>query len=438
MKLRPVSLKKVIILTRSVFTRKKFERRSNRDKYSMAETPISHLRSKSVLHYWLQLSQEPTQDFIRLFDYLSERDLGLLEIALSELDLRKFYKQSLHNHFKTHQIVIAKINRSKSHLDWILKRGLNNDITKLVISYNESDEYMNSDVYDLRLPKLLDIRFWFISPKLCSALSLYSPNLQKLKILSRSNEIFLESIEALCSGCPKLKYIQIFEDIDRDDSISLYGSILEPICKHCKELEVLKLNWLCDVYPDHIARLSQLTHLAMLVIDFFEWPCSPDEVFASNTMLETVVLCGGLSHDTVMKGLGAHCHSLKRVSLSSQAQMITDEGIIAMVQGCPQLEKIDIRASKKTFESPYNHKSVSTVAVTNTSLYAIARHCPNLISLELSIPEPQAYDNTGLDAIKHSCPHLQVINKDDDEYYAAPGYDEDCVMLYDYYSDDDY
>ena len=84
----------------------------------MAESTLSFSRPKSVLHYWLQLSEEPNQDFIRLIDYLSERDLGLLEIALSERSIRQLYTKPLKNYYETHEIVIAKSYwHGKSHLE---------------------------------------------------------------------------------------------------------------------------------------------------------------------------------------------------------------------------------------------------------------------------------------------------------------------------------
>ena len=78
---------------------------------------MSYQRPKSVLHYWLQLSQEPNQDFIRLLDYHSERDLGRLEIALSELDIRNLFINQLKSYYESHGILVARLEHSKSHLD---------------------------------------------------------------------------------------------------------------------------------------------------------------------------------------------------------------------------------------------------------------------------------------------------------------------------------
>ena len=80
-------------------------------------------RPKSVLHYWLQLSQDPNQDFISLLGYLSERDLGLLEIALSERGIRSLLLLPLASYYKEHEAVVAKSKYSKSHLDWVIERS---------------------------------------------------------------------------------------------------------------------------------------------------------------------------------------------------------------------------------------------------------------------------------------------------------------------------
>ena len=176
----------------------------------MAES-IFFLRPKSILHYWLHLSQEPTQDFIRLLDNLSEQDLGLLEIALSERDLRQLYIQPLKVYYETHEIIIAKFNCNKSHLDWIFNRGLNNHIQKLVISYIEPKDERNFNYYTVKFPNLLEVKLWCIFPKLCEVLGSFSPNLHTLKILNGADELTLESIVSICSGCTHLKFIQISE-----------------------------------------------------------------------------------------------------------------------------------------------------------------------------------------------------------------------------------
>lgn len=404
-------------------------------KYSMAQLTITILPPKSVLHYWLSLSKEPTQDFIRLLDYLSERDLGLLEIALSERDMRPLYMQVLKNYYETHEILISKLKYSQSHFDWILNRGLNNHIQKLAIS-NKSIE-INFYEYNIKLPSLLEVRCWYITPQICLTLGLYSPNLQSLRIYTYSRGITEKSIENICAGCRMLKCIQICspgsEFFTRPISRSLFV-----ISNCCKELEVLKLyNW---NHIDSIACLSELTNLRELGLDMVRsWSSTTNAIFASNTKLETVRICGDLSHDLIMRALGAHCHSLKHVRLGSPAwEEITDEDITAMVQGCPLLETINIAAWKSSSSVFFGGGFVPTVSVTNSAMYAIAHHCIHLKLFKINSPDSLAYDNTGLDAIKCGCPDLQAIYEDDTVYYAAPGYDTTDDSYNAYYRENGY
>ena len=392
----------------------------------MAETSISHLRSKSVLHYWLQLSQEPTQDYIRLLDYLSELDLGRLEIALSERDIRQLYVQPLKKFAETHQIIIAKKKRVKSHLDWVLNRGLNNYIRKLVISFNLDDKAtINFDDYNIRFPNLLDISCWSITPKICRLLSLYCPNLHTLRILYGARMITDKCIDTICASCCKLKYIQISAP-PGSDFIASFDGALTSISKYCKELEVLKLNHWDDIRYNTIPRLSELTNLVELDLDMVSgWSTSFSTVFASNTKLETVKLGGHFPHDTILRALGTHCPSLKHVDLGVWAWLeISDVEIIAMVKGCPLLESIELSSWNCASEiAGEGEVFVPTVSVTNAALYAIAQHCPHLKLFKISSVDPLAFDDTGLDAIVNSCPQLQAIYKDDTVYYAAPGVD---------------
>ena len=314
----------------------------------MTESIVSYQRPKSVLDYWLQLSQEPNQDFIRLLDYLSERDLGRLEIALSEIDIRNLFINQLKSYYESNEIVVAQLEHSKSHLDWILSRGLNNHIQKLVVYLNKYHAINFSD-YDIRLPNLREIKFWSSVPALCRMLGSHSPNLQSLRILGGADYLTRESIETICSGCRKLKFIEISAPLD-GNVVHLSGKVLESITKYCKDLEVLELNNFEHI--ESIECLSELTNLLVLDLHLvyywqgpFSWPIFPTEVFASNTKLETVSLGGDLSHDDILQALGAHCHSLKHVHLGAyQWRVITDEGIIIMVKGCPLLESINISA----------------------------------------------------------------------------------------------
>ena len=253
-------------------------------------------------------------------------------------------------------------------------------------------------------------------------LSLYSPDLHTLKILNGTSRITEKSIENIFAGCRKLKYIQISEP-HNSTFVNPFDGALASISKYCKELEVLKLNnW---AHIDSIACLSELTNLRELDLEMVTgWPNSPDEIFASNSLLEKVCLSGNLSHDIILRGLGAHCRTLKHVEITAWLpRVLTNDGIRVLVQGCPLLETIHISTfnSASAFEGE-SDVFVPTVPVTNAAMYAIAQHCPHLKMFKINSPDPLAYDNTGLDAIKLSCPHLQAIYKDRKVYYAAHGY----------------
>ena len=337
--------------------------------------------------------------------------------------------QPLKVYYENHEISIAKINRSKSHLDWLLSRGLNHHIQQLLIAYIEPRDELNFDNYctHIKFPNLLEVKLWFLSSKLCEILGSYSPNLHTLKILNGAEDLTVESIVSLCSGCTHLKFIQISEHPEMKHIEPPYET-LSIISRYCKELQVIKLNNWDRVESDDIACLSQLANLLELDIELvYGWCTFSNQVFSSNSKLDTVILGGDLSHDTLMRGLGAHCHSLKRVWLGAWAwREITDGGIIAMVQGCQLLERIDIGAWNSSwghnYEDDFEEDFVPIVSVTNAAMYTIAQYCPHLIVFRISSADPLAYDTQGLDAIKHGCPSIQTIYRDGKVYYTAPGY----------------
>lgn len=385
----------------------------------MAESSISLLPPKSVLHYWLQLSQEPNQDFIRLLGYLSERDLGLLDIALTERNVRCLYLVPLRNYYK-----IAKIF-SRSLFEWILSRGLNNHIQHLEISFNQvnTNIVINLENYNIMFPNLVSIHCECNNSAICPILGLYSPNLYSVEIiLSDTLGIIDADVESMCAGCRHLTRIMIAKDSD-EHPLHQSGEALASITKYCKELEDLTLSSWEHINSNAIACLSTLTNIYRLSIRSLNCALSfPVEVFSSNMKLESLYLHGEFSHDTIMRALGIHCHSLKSVELSSLAlREITDNGFIAMVQGCPLLETIYIDAWNKASDI-YGGEFVPTVSVTSASMYAIAQHCLHLEVFSLNSADTLIYDTSGLDAIKECCPHLQYILKDNCDYYSLPHY----------------
>ena len=412
----------------------------------MTDISIPFIRPKSVLHYWLQLAQEPNHDFIRLLDFLSERDLGLLDIALSERLIRKLYTQPLTKYYSSHEIAISSFKHCRSHLNWIVNRDLHGHIQKLQISYSRNipEELVDFKTRHFRFPRLLEIRCWQISKKFCCALSWYSPNLRYFKIIGGTYELSDDSIDALCAGCIHLKYIEITEDSSQGGFCRLTGASVSSIFEQRKELEVLVLgNW--GNLDLSTLDCSALSTLRVLDIDYPR-NTSPDrlhDIFASNSRLETVKLTSDLDgpnlpHDAVMTALGAHCHLLKHVTLyTCYWDKITDAGIVAMIQGCPSLETIDIASwnAPDPDDEEEDEPFVPTLSVTNAAMYAIAQYCPNLVSFKInsSIHEPLAYDDTGLGAIVQGCPHLRVIYRNHKVYYAAPGVDTAVNSYYTYY-----
>ena len=376
---------------------------------------------KSILHHWLCLSKDSSFDFIRLIDYLKERDFGVLDIALSEKALRPLYINLLARYYATHEIIIAKYPLKKCHLDWIFKRGLNMHVQKLSIGFNESKTRINFDEYVLNFPELLEIKCWDITNSIFDMLSTYSPKLRSFKTFSVFRLNDYKKIENFFSKCTQLKCIHISDHPARD-CVRLDDRIILPqIVKYCPQLEVLKLIDWANIEEGSISALATLSYLRELNIDCFDVMSSDSLVrlVSNNKRLESLSFQGMCwSHNDVMVAIGASCPLLKHVSLSTcYWREFGDEGVIAMVRGCPLLETIELACFNAGPFMGYGDESEDeevyiepVLSFTDASLRAIAQYCPLLEILKVISVDPLSYTKAGLETVVASCPRLRALH----------------------------
>ena len=382
----------------------------------MEEAIVSTLPPKSILHYWLQLVQVRGQDFIRLLDYLSERDLGLLDLALSERSLRQLYHTPLRSYFAWHEVVI-KSTYSDSHLNWIQKRGLDSFIQKIEICTSKPYE-VDFEHHNLRLLGLTTLKCWFIDPYICRILSIYCRRLRRLEILNGIDTCSDRSFQSIFAQCRQLTYLYIARGLG---NASILRDTLILLARYCKALQVLILVEMNLVNCSSIACLSELTDLKILDLDSIYSDCSfPITVFDSNSKLVRVQLKGYFSHGTVMRALGAHCHLLRYVAIfAACSDVLTDDSVISLITGCPLLELIDIN----WLNGPIDEDFDPAMSVTNAAMYAIAHYCPRLKTFRISSEKPLFYSDNGLDAIKYGCPLIKAIHNGFEQYFPTPSPD---------------
>ena len=388
---------------------------------------------KSVLHHWLYLSKDSTFDCIGLLDYLSERDFGVLDISLSDKALRPLYINHLAKYYATHELIIARYFHKKSHLDWIINRGLNLHVRKLAISFNEHTNPISFDEYILNFPELLEIKCWYITNTILDMLSIYSPKLQSFRALCglhRLNDY--NKIENFLRNCTHLDYIQISDDPGAD-FCRLGDDVIAMIGKYCPHLEVLRLKCWANISEVAIYALANLTNLTELDIDIFDEMPSDSLVrlVSNNRRLESLTLDGMCwPHDEV-RALGVSCQLLKHIGLYvCHWQEFTDEGVIAMVQGCPLLETIVLVCGNAGPYIDYDDVNEEgemryveqVLSFTDASLFAIAQYCPSLEVLNIGSVDPLSYTKAGLDALVASCSRLRALHTDDKLYYSVKGY----------------
>ena len=393
----------------------------------------SYKSDKSILSYWLCLSTCSNSDFICLLDYLEELDFGVLDIALSEKELRPLYVNHLINYYSTHGIIIAKYSFSKSHLDWICNKGLNLHVQRLGISFNYSETNpIDFDEYILNFPELLEIKCWDFTDTILDMLSTYSPKLRSFKILYDVDRMDDNNkIENFLSKCTQLTSLHISSP-QSIDTVHLGSDTIQLIAKYtCTHLEVLKLiNW-DDFENDAILALSKLNNLCELALGNVGLFLSDGlaRLVSNNKRLESLTLEGMCwSHDDVMRALGASCPLLKHVTLwSGYWRKFTNVGVLSMVQGCPLLESIKLSSSNAGPFTGWGEESEDEeevlveqeVSFTNDSLFAIAQYCPHLKLLKISSVDPLSYDVRGLETVVDYCLSLKAIYTDSDKFYSV-------------------
>ena len=393
--------------------------------------------NKSALHYWIYLIDKSTIDYISLLSYLNECDFGVLDIALCEKELRPLYVNHLAKYYATHEVIIAKLKKSKSHLDWIVRQGLNMHIKSLGVSFNESKENrINFEDYILNFPELLEIKCWYITNAILDMLSTYSPKLQSFKVFANVHLLTdYNKIENVLRKCTALNCVHISEHPDAD-MCRLGNDVIQMIPKHCPHLEVLKLIEWANIDGCAVSAIANLTNLCEFNISSFdEFPIgSLVRLVSNNNRLQTLFLDGICwSHNHVMKALGASCPMLKHVTLfSSSWRRFGDEGVLAMVQGCPLLETIDVGSSNfgdfidlgdlDEEEEEEDDDEIflgPELSFTDAGLLAIAQYCPRLEILKVSSVDYLDYTDTGLYAVIASCPRLRAIYTNDELFYST-------------------
>ena len=411
-------------------------------------TPQANLQPRSILHYWLQLTSSPNQDFIQLSDYLNIKDLTVLDSAISELSLRHLYLLQLREYYSKHVIVIngghppltfkSSTLQCTKQLEWIVARKLDTCIEKL----NLQENVVVEDLIRLKIQflNLQEIESLYVSKVLIQNIAWNSPNLTSFAA-DTAFQIDDECMDLLCQGCPNLKTINLSERTSIDNLSKLTYKAITTYCTTLEELTLMNLSHISNTGLSYLSNIHSLkkfvltSSLCGIVVPYDTRP-----MIRSNHSLEQLKLhCLNMSHTDIFTCVGENCPLLKHIDMHERSWVgITDESVRIMTLGCPLLESLQISVRYSLYddaeEADYNpHPFLS---FTNTALYTIATNCIYFKYLHIDSPDALPYNEVGLDVLIDKCIHLRAIyNHNGIEqtsylYYTAPGYNEREVELY--------
>ena len=142
-----------------------------------------NLREKSVLHYYLNLTKSPHQDFIRLINYLTLKDIGYLDTAISEYSIRHLFLDLLKVLFSKHQIIIGN---KLYYFEWIINRDLCQYIQCLTITTNYKYKLeRNTIIFENKtysFPSLKVLQSRCMNIHLFNTISLHSHNIHSVSL----------------------------------------------------------------------------------------------------------------------------------------------------------------------------------------------------------------------------------------------------------------
>ena len=227
-----------------------------------------NLWEKSVLHYYLNLTKSPHLDFIRLINYLTLKDIGYLDTALSEYSIRYLFLDLLKVLFSKRQIIIGN---KLYYFEWIISRDLCQYIECLTITSNYKYKLERNTIIfannTYSFPALKVLQSQCMNIHLFNTISLNSHNIHSVS-LSGSEHITDNIIDLICTNCPLLSTLILCAFCSQHTGYSLTDRALESIAVNCPmNLKVLHLYYWKAITNNGILLLQSLINIHELVME---------------------------------------------------------------------------------------------------------------------------------------------------------------------------
>ena len=328
---------------------------------------------KSILHYLTLQSGHSGLSFEDFLLYFTNKDIGKLDLAISETILRDAFHKRLGSFYNSNIItcifefkMIVKRNLSIEICDapnvfignysYLLNLGMFDFVMD-----NEEAEHLLSQLLE-NSPQLTKICFKFITVKGLSLIAHHcGPALRTMNTEIDDNS--LKAIQSMCRACPNLRALSlrcIGAEPNGDD-------LILTAMQHCPSIEVLpSLRYITDIAMNALATIHTLKHLSIPSDDCTS--SAVQKVLRANPNLADIFLLS--QNDALVNCIGRYCGNLKRLTIGREfPPPISNGSLVEVFRGCPLLEYFNLHQRSG--------------GMSNVALKAMFEFCPHLTEFEL-------------------------------------------------------
>ena len=367
-----------------------------------------------------------TEQFLLL---LSNKDIGKLDISLSDEDMRRAFYSRLGSYYSFNDI------KYKGELEFLAKRNI--ALTRCVIDFRcsaytrvpiEGNKYYNiihrlqlSDKYihagveinpilsqliaqspclsEIAIARSKDICIDIDETTLLALGTHRRPHMKKVDL--NTYPLFSDTISSFCLACPNLIAFKV--RIRGRGTVTVHNACAQAVITYCPNLEVLELeSWeISDSFLPSILTLTSLRELSLIQSDKLT-STGIQSLLRSLKDIEKLSLAGHqLDADSVsvLQCIGSSCPKLKFLYIWTTAcENIPPVPTISLLY--PLLERVDLNMD---------------TSLADPIMLALALLCPALRTLHLH----NGGTDVGMRAVLQGCPLLENLGLLEMDTYAS-------------------
>ena len=237
-------------------------------------------------------------------------------------------------------------------------------------------------------------------------------------------------VEGRCRGCPNLKKLII--ENEHDMFFTNASVEVEAIATYCPNIEILSLHYWFDITDACIPYLMRLSALRENDLSdcgrltsaghqqFSETAKNLRVLKLSRVSDDDTITCTAFADAALLTCIGTHCPNLTTLHLAlTSGPDVTDALLTAIIQGCPLLDLLigkcikpnNILSALASYCPRLKRLHMSHMMLTDEGLISLTQGCPDLVALYLSYcHHGGSLTDKGIKAIAAYCPQLQEFS----------------------------